>query len=201
MKILLYAAAFVLLDAIVPAGCRGDRSRPRYWDPPVSDETICNDWYNEFRKLDENATDSTLPRPSEYWVLNLENDELDEILVRGEDDICYAMLAYNAEGELVFADATNDGYQELGWANGWYLTRYDDHMGEYRTWTTSYYKIENGKFDYVGEKTVGLKGLDEEGEPISYEEDGTNGQAPADSLVTMFYEMDGWMPLIVTEPQ
>jgi len=158
---------------------------------PVSEEQICKDWMSSFEWIDTDETE--LPRPAEYLLRDLDGNGIDEVLVRAENQNIQGLLAYDAKGELTFNDVTDDGYLELLVGKGWYIRRFDDHMNEYRTWTSYYYKVENGKFDFVGDSEDGFKGLDEEGNPIDFSNDNTGGRQPAEAdSVQLVSELEGW---------
>lgn len=159
---------------------------------PVSEVKLCCDWYKTLSSMFIDEEENC--EPAEYLLYDIDGDERAEVLMRNKHN-CSAIFSYDANGRLVFADGSTDGYMTLGVGKGWYVIQHDDHMGEYRTWTTYYHKVHEGKFDFIGDVTLSLQGLDDEGEYIESTEDNTRGLAPADSLISYFYDLEGWLPI------
>lgn len=167
---------------------------------PVSEKQLCLDWYTAFDVEHEEVfgDDEENPfvrfEPQEYIVTDLDHDGLAEVLMQGKESQIAAMLSYDKEGKVKFMDVTSDGYLTLFIGDGWYVREFDNHMGEYRTWTKYYYEVKDGQFEFLGDRSVGFLGLDDEGEYIEMEpEDNTDGRAPADSLLTPYYDLHGWI--------
>lgn len=165
---------------------------------PVSEKQLCLDWYSIFSEMsgeDDSYDEDGNPinMPNQYLVTDLDNDGLAEVLLQGVRSSDAAMLSYDKNGKVKFSDATTDGYLCLGIGKGWYVREFDDHMGEYRTWTKYYYKVENGQFDFIGGKATGFEGLDENGDYKVKESDGTEGKAPSDDEIQMYYNLEGWV--------
>jgi len=158
---------------------------------PVSEKQLCLDWYTAFGDALPDY-DEELPKPNQYIVTDIDHDGTAEVLMQGDDTNKAAMLSYNKDGEINFSDVTNDGYLCLGIGDGWYVREFDDHMNEFRTFTKYYYKVEDGMFTFIGERETGFDGIDEAGEFIPKESDNTGGKAPADSVITMYYDMANW---------
>lgn len=167
---------------------------------PVSEKQLCIDWYtafaSDFEEVygDDDSESFVTSAPREYIVTDLDHDGLAEVLMQGEEPQKAAIMSYDKDGKVKFSDVTSDGYLSLGIGDGWYVREFDNHMGEFRNWTRYYYHVKNGEFDFIGDKTVGFEGLDDEGEYVEMEPvDGTDGMAPADSLITYFYDLHGWI--------
>lgn len=161
---------------------------------PVSEMKLCRDWFVTFQQALECAG-SDVADPGEYLLYDIDGDGRAEVLMRQKENNWEAMLSYDAEGRMQFVDCTSDGYLSLGVAPGWYVRQFDDHMNEYRSWTSYFYRVEQGKFDFIGHKMNGINGLDDEGEYKWYSEDETGGKAPADSLITFLYDLTGWQSI------
>lgn len=190
------------LSALLLSACTGTKqsSESATIALPVSEKQLCLDWYTAYSEsfpedFWSNDEDESLPVPDRYIVTDLDHDGLAEVLVQGKDTNNAALLSYDKEGKVKFTDVTNDGYLCLGIGDGWYVREFDDHMNEYRTWTRYYYKVTNGEFDYIGEKSFGFDGVGDDGEYINKEEDATGGQAPANDQITMYDFLTDWQTI------
>lgn len=189
------------LSLLLLAACTGQKaSDTESLALPVSEKQLCLDWYTAFETYFEEVFDDDDENPfvqlapKEYIVTDLDHDGLAEVLMQGEASPNAAILSYDKDGKVKFMDITNDGYLTLGVGDGWYVREFDNHMGEFRNWTKYYYEVKDGEFDFIGDRTVGFEGLDDEGEYIEMEPaDGTDGKAPADSLITLYYNLHDWI--------
>lgn len=161
---------------------------------PVSELKMCRDWHVSFRETHFDKDDEIYP-PQEYLLYDIDGDGRAEVLLRESQANFVALLCYDKEGKLTFVQSSFDGYEEYAVGKGWFVTQYDDHMGEFRKWTKWYYRVVDGRFGYIGYKIDGLEGVTDDGEFIEVSQDETGGKAPADSLVTFSYDLEGWQQI------
>lgn len=142
---------------------------------------------------------------SQYLLMDINADGVKDIIFRDSDlpSASYAVILRKG-GKLEVENFGFDGYDMLGYAKGGFsFYQHDDHMGEFRTWSTTFSRYQNGKEVMTGEQVISLTPPEREGdeEANNSEEDYTiNGKDVTrdkyDKIVPepqWFYNIkDGW---------
>lgn len=95
---------------------------------------------------------------SQYLLMDINADGVKDIIVRDSDlpSASYAVIVCKG-GKLEVENFAYDGYDMLGYAKGGYsFYQHDDHMGEFRTWSTNFSRYQNGKEVMTGEHSISL---------------------------------------------
>lgn len=140
-----------------------EQSQEKVLSLPVSVEQLAKDWREASKELyvyDESML-------NQYLVTDLDSDGNPEVLLFGTDPASPSAILFYKDGKMVNSNCASDGYSTyyIGKGNdgsAWFAEEYDNHAGDYRMWSTCYYKIENCNIVALGEKVISREGVSEE---------------------------------------
>lgn len=199
MKTLLYVASFVLLDAIVPKGCRPDE--PVRQEPlenlPVTKAQILNDWNETIGEMLDPETGDTVPALTEYCLYDVDGNGRYEVLLRNLEANHTAFLCYDDSCDLILADFSSDTLQLQGVAENYYVRTHEEGTDDKYVLTSYYTHIEGSKIELQGYTERGCNGLNAVGDPSEYFNDETEGKVPDSIQVLYFNDIEEWWPFSV----
>lgn len=161
---------------------------------PVSIEQLAKDWREASAEIyiyDDNLI-------NQYQVTDLDGDGNPEVLLHGSDPGSPSALLFYKDGKMVNSHCASDGYSifSIGKGedgSGWFAEEYDNHGGDYRIWSTSYFKVAHFDIEPVGEKVISRDGIDEEGEDYKMSEDCTVPKNVKIPDMEEFSNLKGWI--------
>lgn len=129
-----------------------------------------------------------------YQITDYDEDGNPEVLLYGDDSAAPSGILLYKNGVISDSYLVSDGYNSLSICKGddgvvWFVDEYDDHMGESRTWSTSYYNIKDCKLVEVGSSET----IFQDGEISDATCDLPEGTDVP--LQTPYCDMEGWNPI------
>lgn len=129
-----------------------------------------------------------------YQITDYDEDGNPEVLLYGDDGAAPSGILLYKNGVISDSYFVSDGYNSLGISKGddgvvWFVDEYDDHMGENRSWNSSYYNIKDCKLVEIGSSETVFQDGEISDDTCNLPE-GT--EVP---VLTQFYDMKGWKPI------
>lgn len=183
---LLYLTAFILLDAIVPAGCRSNKEEEEPMpELPVSAQQISDDWYELYNDLIDECGDS-IPAPAYIYLEDIDADGRNEVFVCDDQSQVTAFMYYASDSTLLMGDCVLDSIENFCYAPQFIVREATEIKKNHRDVTRAFTRIVNGKCEYIGHTLTRFTTKEGEEEVSELLQDETNGDLP-DSLVLVPY--------------